>query len=251
MADEPTGYAKGVKGEIDQRPRRFYTEVSIAADGDAWRILLDARALRTPGGKSLALPTEQLAEAIAAEWRGQVERIDLYTMFLTRLAYGAIDRTPEAWAGVADEAKRFAGTDLVSYLADRPTALRDRQQAAWSPLREWAGEAHGVHLEAVIGIIPKAQPQSSLQAMHQHASVLDPFRKAGFAHAIPLFGSAVLGLAVERGRLSAAEAYELSRIDEAFQAEHWGDDSEAVKRTERGRAEAAALDRWFAALPPL
>lgn len=251
MADEPSGYAKGVKGEIDQRPRRFYSDVSVAADGPDWRILLDARALRTPGGKPLALPTEQLAEAIAAEWRGQVERIDLYTMLLTRLAYGAIDRTPEAWASAADEAKRFAGTDLVCYLADRPAVLRDRQQAAWSPLREWAAEAHGVHLDTVAGIIPKPQPEASLRAIHEHATALDPFRKAGLAHAIPLFGSAVLGLAVERGRVSAAEAYELSRIDEAYQVEQWGEDAEAAKRTERGRMEAAALDRWFAALPPL
>jgi chaperone required for assembly of F1-ATPase len=58
----------------------------------------------------------------------------------------------------------------------------------------------------------------------------------------------VLGLAVERGRISAAEAYELSRLDEAFQAEHWGDDAEASRRTENARAEARALDRWFAAL---
>ena len=62
------------------------------------------------------------------------------------------------------------------------------------------------------------------------------------------FGSAVLGLAVERGRLTAAEAYELSRIDEAFQIEQWGEDAEAAKRTARGREEAAALDAWFAVL---
>ena len=77
--------------------------------------------------------------------------------------------------------------------------------------------------------------------MYAHATSLDAFRKAGLAHAIPLFGSAVLGLAVERGRLTAAEAYELSRIDEAFQTERWGEDSEAARRTERGRAEAAAI----------
>jgi len=53
---------------------------------------------------------------------------------------------------------------------------------------------------------------------------------------------------VERGRLTAAEAYELSRVDEAYQAEHWGEDAEAVRRTENARAESRALDRWFAAL---
>ena len=35
---------------------------------------------------------------------------------------------------------------------------------------------------------------------------------------------------------------------EAYQAEHWGEDAEAVRRTESARAEARALDLWFAAL---
>ena len=239
MADERTDYARGVKGEIDQRPKRFYTDVSIAAENGLWRILLDNRALRTAAGRPLVIPSERLAEVIAAEWRGQVERIDLYTMHITRMAYGALDRTPEVWEAIAAEAARFAGTDLVCYLADGPAILLDRQQAAWAPLREWAATAHGVALEAVVGIIPKAQPEASLEAVRAHVVSLDVFRRAGIAHAIPLFGSAVLGLAVERGRLSAVEAYELSRIDEAFQVERWGEDAEAVNshraRPRRGR----------------
>lgn len=240
-------YAKGVKGEIDQRPRRFYTDVAVVADGPDWHITLDGRALRTSGGKPLALPSEALATLVADEWRAQQERIDLHSMFATRLAYGTLDRTDEAWEAAADEAARYAGTDLVCYLADAPVALQQRQQAMWSPLREWAA-SHGVALEAVAGIIPKQQPEASLATMRAHAAALDRFRFAALAHAIPMFGSAVLGLAVERGRLTAAEAYEISRIDEAFQIEHWGEDAEAARRTAQGRAEAAALDRWFAAL---
>jgi len=241
-------YAKGVKGEIDQRPKRFYTDVSVVNEGNGWRVALDGRGLRTPGGQALVLPTQALAEEIAGEWRAQQERIDLHAMLLTRLAYGAIDRTDEAWASAADDAARYAGTDLVCYLVERPDVLRERQEAAWGPLRAWAAEAHGVALEPVSGILPRAQAEESLRAMAAHVAALDSFRKAGVSHAIPLLGSAVLGLAVERGRLSAAEAYELSRIDEAFQNEHWGEDSEAAKRTALGRAEAAGLDRWFAAL---
>lgn len=240
-------YAKGVKGEIDQRPKRFYTDVAVVQDGPDWRITLDNRAIRTPGGKPLAVPSEALAGLIADEWRGQQERIDLHSMLVTRLAYGALDRTEDAWIAAADEAARFAGTDLVCYLADAPTKLQQRQHAVWSPLREWAA-SHGVVLEAVVGIMPRAQPEASLAAMRAHAAALDRFRLAGLASAIPLFGSAVLGLAVERGRLSAVEAYELSRIDEAFQIEQWGEDAEAAARAALGRAQAAALDAWFAAL---
>ena len=77
---------------------------------------------------------------------------------------------------------------------------------------------------------------------------LDDFRLAAVAFAGALYGSTILALAVERGRLTGEEAYDLSRLDEAFQEEQWGVDEEAADRTARQRIEAATLDRWFAAL---
>jgi chaperone required for assembly of F1-ATPase len=44
------------------------------------------------------------------------------------------------------------------------------------------------------------------------------------------------------------EALEISRVDENFQTEHWGEDHEAAKRVENQRREARALDAWLAAL---
>lgn len=247
MSDKPE-YARGVKGEIDQRPKRFYKDVAVAGGDGDWRVTLDGRALKTPNGNSLSLPTEALAQVIADEWRAQQERIDLQSMFNTRLAHMAIDRAARAAAELAAEAVRYAETDLVCHLADGPATLRDRQQAGWGPLRNWAADEMGIRLKAVEGIIPQEQPAGSLEAMRAHAVELDAFRLAGLVHGIALLGSAVLGLAVERGKLRAVEAFELSRIDEQFQIEKWGEDHEAMQRTQRHRAEARALDLWFEGL---
>ena len=247
MTDKPE-YAKGVKGEIDQRPKRFYSDVSVAPEGDAWRVTLDGKALRTPNGNPMSLPTEALAGVIADEWRAQVERIDLQSMFNSRLAHMAIDRAARAAGELAAEAARYAETDLVCHLAERPASLKAMQEAGWGPVRIRAGEEMGVKLNAVEGIIPAQQPKESLEAVRRHAEGLDPFRLAGLSHGIALFGSAVLGLGVEQGWMKAAEAYELSRIDEAYQASNWGQDAEAMRRTDRARAEARALDLWFEAL---
>ena len=58
----------------------------------------------------------------------------------------------------------------------------------------------------------------------------------------------MLALAVEQEALSAEDAYEISRIDEAWQADHWGEDEEAKAVTEARRLEAKALGVWFRAL---
>ena len=58
-------------------PKRFYKKVALKdEDGGGASLLLDGKAVRTPGKALLLLRTRALAEAIAAEWRGQGERID-------------------------------------------------------------------------------------------------------------------------------------------------------------------------------
>jgi chaperone required for assembly of F1-ATPase len=238
------------KGEIDNRPKRFYSEVAVVGDGANWSVRLDGKALRTPEKKTMVMPTHALADVIAAEWRAQAERIDLQSMFNTRLANVAIDRTPLARMDLGKEAARYAQTDLVCHLAESPAILREKQEAAWAPLRAWAGMEMGLSLMPVQSIIAPAQPEGSVEAVRRHATSLDDFRLTGLVHAIALFGSAVLGLAAERRHITAAAAFELSRIDEAFQAQQWGEDAEAARRTDRNRAEARALDLWFDALGP-
>lgn len=239
---------KGLKGEIDQRPRRFYKEAGIRAVDGGWQVELDGRPLRTPAKAGLVAPSLRLGEALAGEWNAQDERIDFASMSLTRLANVAIDRTPGTRPEMAAEAARYAETDLVSYLAERPVELRARQEEVWRPLRDWAAEEHGVRLIAVEGIMPIRQPEGSIAAMQAFAASLDDFRLTGLVYGIGLLGSAVLGLAVERRRMSAANAFEASRIDEIHQASLWGEDAEAQIRIARARDEASALDRWFDAL---
>lgn len=241
------------KGEIDQRPRRFYTDVSIAPEPGAqqpggWGVKLDGRPLRTSEKLALVAPTERLAAVIADEWRAQGERIDLLSMYNTRLANVVLDRAPHTRAELAAEVARYTQTDLVCHLAERPAALRSRQDTGWGPLRAWAEKELGVRLVAIEGLMPATQPRESTEAARAHAASLDNWRLTALVHAIAMLGSAILGLAVERRRLTALDAFDLSRIDETFQAEQWGEDAEAARFTARTREEAHALDRWFEAL---
>src|SRR5258708_22314797 len=50
--------------------KRFYKETAVAAGDGGYRVLLDGKPMRTPAKAVLVTPTQALAEAIAAEWRG-------------------------------------------------------------------------------------------------------------------------------------------------------------------------------------
>lgn len=231
------------------RPKRFYKQAAVAPNETGFAVELDGRAIKTPAKTTLTLPTEALASAIAAEWQAQGDTLDLQAMTLTRLANVALDRTPETRGELADELARYAGTDVTCYLADAPSELRARQEAAWKPWREWAGQELGVVLVPVIGLIASPQPQASLEAVQAHARSLDDFRLTALTWACSLLGSAVLALAVERDALSAPAALKASIVDEDWQIEQWGEDEEAMQVRAARAADAAALQLWFEALP--
>jgi chaperone required for assembly of F1-ATPase len=231
-----------------QKPRRFYRDVDVAPADQGFVVRLDRRTAKTPRGAPLAAPTEALAGLLAAEWAGQREQIDITGMPATRLAFTAIDRSPEARDGMAEEVARYAGSDLLCYLADDPLALAEREAAVWGPWLSWADQSLGVRLKPVIGISPTTQDPEAIAGVRALAAALDDFELTALVFAAGLYGSAVLALAVQRGVLGGADAFELSRLDEAFQEERWGVDEEAAERTERLRSEAAMIDRWFAAL---
>ncbi|MES2835594.1 MAG: ATP12 family protein [Pseudomonadota bacterium] len=234
--------------ESEERLKRFWTSVDVAQGEGGWTVLLDGRAPKTPAHAKLTLPTEAAARLAAEEWAAQGEFIEPGTMPATRLASTAIDRVGRVREAVADEIAAYAGSDALCYLAEHPTQLVERQRREWAPWRGWATVELGVHLEPVHGIIHRAQDPAAVARVKELALKLDDFALTGLATAVPLLGSAVLGLAVQRGALSGEAAFELSRLEEAFQEAQWGVDAESAERTAARRAEAVLLDLWFRAL---
>ena len=226
--------------------RRFYSSVAVHREtADAWAVHLDSNRLNTPGRAALLLPTQALAEALAQEWRAQGETIRPDAMPLTRLANVAVERTPSNRAALALQLAQYGETDLLHHRAEEPPELALRQGLAWDPVLDWAEEALGLRLPVVAGVIAPVRDAARLAAL---AALEDDFTLTGLAHGAALFGSAFLAFALQRGRLDAAQAFALSRIDETFQAEQWGEDEEARERAGRLEAEALALGRFFALL---
>ena len=228
--------------------RRFYSGVSVAPSVTEFAILLDGRAPRSPRGRPLALPTRGAADLVAAEWSAQAASIDMASMPMTRLTHTALDGVAETRAETAASVARFAGADLVCYFAEGPTTLVARQEATWAPLIDWAREDLGLAFERSRGIAFRNQPPATLAAVEALAAGVADFALAGLALAAATFGSAILSLALWRGRVTGAEAFSASRLDEAFQAETWGEDAEATVAAGQIAADADMLDRWFRAL---
>ena len=224
--------------------KRFYKDAAIEKPdgektGGVFRILLDGKPVRTPDGKFLAVPGRAMAEAIAAEWRDQKDEIVPVSMPMLRMANTVLDGIAANRHAVVGAILRFGEHDLICYRAEQPPELAALQDRSWSPMLDWLAARHGARLTAGVGLTHIPQSQEALAGLRQAVEGMDDFALAALHVMASVTGSLVLALALAEGNLNPAQAFQMSRIDEDYQAGKWGTDAESETRA---RALARELD---------
>jgi chaperone required for assembly of F1-ATPase len=228
--------------------KRFYKEAAAAPAADGVAVLLDARPVKTPARRALALPTEELAEAIAAEWNAQGDEIDPRAMPLTGLANAALDRIAADREAFAAGLARYGESDLLCYRAEGPRPLVERQAAAWDPLLAWARRRYDVDFEVTSGILHRPQPPATIARLAAAVAARDPFPLAALSPLVTISGSLVIALALAEGEIGVEEGWTAATLDEAWQAEQWGEDPLAAEALDNRRREFHAAYRFLTLL---
>jgi chaperone required for assembly of F1-ATPase len=244
--DEPNPMRAAQAGMKPALPKRFYKEAGVEERDGLFHLTLDGRPAKTPGRQTLAVPSRDLAEAMAEEWAGQGQEIDPSTMPVTRIVNSAIDGVAPRKAEVVDDLVRYAGSDLVYYRAGEPERLAKSQDAAWSPVLDWARDAHGARFTLAEGVMHVAQPDEAVAAIRRAIEQIgSPFALAALHVMTTLTGSVLIALAHAMGRIDAREAWDAAHVDERFQESVWGEDHEAMIRRRNREADFAAASRVY------
>ena len=225
--------------------RRFWKEVTVERDEAGWAVRLDGRSLRTPARASLSVPNRPLADAIAEEWRSAGDEIDPSAMPLTGFANAAIDRVAPERQAFASGLGRYAEADLACYRSEWPPELVQRQEQGWDPLLAWARRRYDIDLATTSGLIHIPQPPATVDRLVHEVTALDPFRLAGLSSLVTIGGSLIAGLAVLEKAMPAEEAWAAVSVDDRWQLEQWGSDTEAEKALENRRRDFLAAARFL------
>ena len=226
--------------------KRFWQAAQAEPCDAGFTVRLDSRPVKTPAKQPLVLPTLAMAQHVAAEWDAQQGLIKPDTMPLTRAANSAIDKVAPQIDGVVGEISNYGTTDLLCYRATDPQPLIDRQAAGWGPVLDWARDNLGAPLDVTHGVIPIPQPAPSLARLRAHVAAHSPFQLAALHDLVAISGSLILGLAVAHRHLTGEQAFALSRIDESWQNELWGEDEDAAALEALRRDAFLTAERFFA-----
>lgn len=216
--------------------KRFWKTTDVQAADGGFEVKLDSRSVKTPAKAPLIVPTQAMAEAIAAEWDAQAEKIDPAIMPMTRTANAAIDKVTHQHAEVADMLAAYGDADLLCYRADSPKELVQRQEQSWGALLDWADETYGVRLEPRVGVVHAPQSPKALALLTAEVHALSNFELASFHDLVSISGSLIIGFAATHEDHSSELLWQASRIDETYQESLWGVDEEAQEMAEHKKA---------------
>lgn len=236
-AHREDGYGRAQAHVKRELPKRFYKDASVVPVADGFAVGLDGRIPKTPGMKQVVVPTNEIAQAMTAEWSAQGEFIDPETMPLVRLVNSGIEAGEEAMPALRAEIVKYAGNDLLLYRADTPEGLVRRQEFFWDAALVALARHLDVAFQPTTGILHQPQPPATLVKL---AAAVDdePLLPLTAMNAITsITGSGLLAIAHRRGLLDAEATWLAAHVDEDYNVELWGEVEEITTRRAKRRAE--------------
>uniref|UniRef100_A0A2A4IY97 ATP synthase mitochondrial F1 complex assembly factor 2 n=1 Tax=Heliothis virescens TaxID=7102 RepID=A0A2A4IY97_HELVI len=203
--------------------KRFYRGTGIVQSDSKWEVTLDHRRLKTPNGQVLAVNSEPLARAIAAEWDAQTEVIAQPVMHLTALCNIALDNpgklTPH---DIAIYFLEYISTDTLLFYSEEDEELRKLQEKEWGPVIEWFQKRFNVTQEVSRGLEPPPVTAETRAVLARYFLSYDFPALSAMSFGVEALKSPLLMIACVERRLEPKQAVFLARLEEEFQLMRWG-----------------------------
>jgi len=102
-----------------------------------------------------------------------------------------------------------------------------------------------VHFRTTSGLMHVEQPAATVEILSAAVHALDPFRLAGLSPLVTIGGSLVTALALLEKAINLEDAWSAVSIDEHWQLEQWGSDTEAELALENRRRDFIAAAQFL------
>ncbi|KAJ2720939.1 chaperone [Coemansia sp. Benny D115] len=207
--------------------KRFWRKVGVAEKPGGLAVELDGRAIKTPDGRPVLIPSKQpmLAWLVAGEWESQSEYLGAHSLPLTSLVCRAIDGLGDqsVRSDVIEKLLKYFQTDSACLHEEFPQALVDLQTEHYMPVVEWAREKYGVPIAVTCNLFALRQSPEAVDCMRKTVSQFSPLKLAAFERAVMSAKSFLIALALVEQRITAEQAARASQVEASSQTQLWGE----------------------------
>ncbi len=210
--------------------KKFWERVQLKkTDISSYEIFLDDKILKTPLRKKLIIPNLKIAEEIYKEWNQDIKIIDKDAMIFYGILSTSIDKICGNRKLYIDDILDFIDTDLTCYRAEKPNDLVQWQSKNWDPILLKVEKYINSKINVFRGIMPLKQDQEIHIKITKLLTKFNDLEILVLHRIANITGSVFLSLCIFISDKIKEKAFELSFLDELWQAENWGYEEEASK----------------------
>ena len=214
--------------------KKFWKNVQVKKNlKNSFEILLDKRTLKTPMQKDLIFSNYKIANETALEWDIDEKEINTENMVFYGLISTAIDKIKNDKILYIENILGFINTDLICYRADAPNELVDLQNRSWNPIISFIKEYIDVEVEFFIGVMPSKQSSEIYIRIKTLINSFSDIEISLLHRMTNLTGSIFISICILKGDVLKNKAFELSFLDELWQAKNWGVEEESLDKRDK------------------
>ena len=208
--------------------RKFWKMVKVKKkSSNSYEILLDENVLKTPMKKKLTIQNSKIAEEIYKEWNQNKNIVDTDAMIFYGIISTSIDKISNNRILYVNEILNFIDTDLICYRAEEPNDLVQWQSKNWDPILLKIEKYINNKVDVFKGIMPSKQKKGIKLKIIKFLTKFSDLEIIVLHRITNITGSVFLSLCILNNDLIKEKAFELSYLDELWQAENWGYEEEA------------------------
>ena len=214
--------------------KKFWKTVKVKKNScNSYEILLDENALKTPMKKELTIQNTKIAEEIQKEWNQDKNILDTDAMIFYGIISTSIDKIINNRISYIDDILSFIDTDLICYRAEEPNDLVQWQSKNWDPILLKIEKYINNKVDVFKGIMPSKQKKGIKLKIIKFLTKFSDLEIIVLHRITNITGSVFLSLCILNNDLIKEKAFELSYLDELWQAENWGYEEEASNNREQ------------------
>ncbi|XP_038941884.1 ATP synthase mitochondrial F1 complex assembly factor 2 isoform X1 [Rattus norvegicus] len=119
-------------------------------------------------------------------------------------------------------AVKFLDTDTICYRVEEPETLVELQKNEWDPIIEWAEKRYGMEIGSSTSIMGPSIPTQTREVLTSHLASYNMWALQGIEFVVAQLKSMLLTLGLIDLRLTVEQAVLLSRLEEEYQIQKWG-----------------------------
>ena len=198
-----------------------------------FQVQLDNKVLKTPMKKDLIFLNLKMAQEIAQEWDIKEKVINTDNMIYYGLLSTAIDKIQFSRNIYITDMLNFVNTDLICYRAEGPNELINIQNNSWNPILLNIKKYLNLEINFCSGVMPITQPLEIFPKLKLLMNTFSHQEIAALHRLTNLSGSIFISLCILKGDILKKEVFELSFLDEIWQAKNWGVEEDAAKKRDK------------------